>query len=78
MQAWYPISKALAEKAAWKFAGETGLDVVVINPGCVFGKSKQPRLNTSSGVLLNLIQGNQLAMLCFPSKMHFVFGCVHL
>eukprot|EP00250_Pteridium_aquilinum_P013733 c2153_g1_i1 orf=3-578(-) len=31
---WYGISKTLAERAAWEFAEETGLDVVVINPGC--------------------------------------------
>ncbi|CAI0399790.1 unnamed protein product [Linum tenue] len=30
---WYPLSKTLAEKAAWEFAKEKGLDVVVVNPG---------------------------------------------
>lgn len=57
-EAWYPISKTLAEKAVWKFVEETGLDVVVINPGCVLGPLLQPRLNSSSGVLLNLMQGS--------------------
>lgn len=56
-EAWYPISKTLAEKAAWEFAEQTGLDVVVINPGCVLGRMLQPRLNASVAVLLNLIQG---------------------
>eukprot|EP00250_Pteridium_aquilinum_P009800 c18945_g1_i2 orf=390-1370(-) len=56
-EGWYPISKVLSEKAAWKFAEETGLDVVVINPGCVLGPLLQPRLNASSGVLSNLMQG---------------------
>ncbi|KVI03743.1 NAD-dependent epimerase/dehydratase [Cynara cardunculus var. scolymus] len=34
---WYPLSKTLAEKAAWDFAKEKGLDVVVVNPGTVMG-----------------------------------------
>ena len=57
MQFWYPISKTLAEKAAWKFVEENGLDVVVINPGCVLGYSLQPALNASSAVVLNMING---------------------
>ena len=57
MQFWYQISKTLAEKAAWKFAEENGLDVVVINPGSVLGYSLQPALNASSAVVLNMING---------------------
>lgn len=57
-EAWYPISKVLAEKAAWKLAEELGLDMVVINPGCVLGPMLQPRLNASLHVLLNLLKGD--------------------
>ena len=67
MQAWYPISKTLAEKVAWEFAEQTGLDVVVINPGCVLGRMLQPRLNASVAVLLNLIQGLYIALLSLAS-----------
>ncbi|MCO5584009.1 hypothetical protein L7F22_037928 [Adiantum nelumboides] len=56
-EAWYPISKTLAEEAAWKFSQDTGLDVVAINPGCVLGRMLQPRLNASVAVLLNVLQG---------------------
>ncbi|KAJ0020957.1 hypothetical protein Pint_32473 [Pistacia integerrima] len=34
---WYPLSKTLAEKAAWEFAKENGLNIVVVNPGTVMG-----------------------------------------
>ncbi|XP_024171428.1 phenylacetaldehyde reductase-like [Rosa chinensis] len=46
---WYPLSKTLAEKAAWEFAEEKGLDVVVVNPGKVMGDVISPRLNASKG-----------------------------
>ncbi|KAE8687294.1 Ferritin 4 [Hibiscus syriacus] len=39
---WYPISKTLAEKAAWEFSKEKGLDVVVVNPGTVMGPNIPP------------------------------------
>ncbi|KAK9036038.1 hypothetical protein V6N11_078059 [Hibiscus sabdariffa] len=34
---WYMASKTLAEEAAWKFAKENGIDLVVLNPGFMFG-----------------------------------------
>ncbi|CAI9102668.1 OLC1v1000970C1 [Oldenlandia corymbosa var. corymbosa] len=40
--AWYSVSKTLAEKAAWEFAKEKGLDIVVVNPG--FAKDTLPGL----------------------------------
>ena len=56
-QLWYPISKTLAEKAAWDFAKDKGLDVVVVNPGTVMGPAIPPRLNASMIMLLRLLQG---------------------
>lgn len=56
-QLWYPLSKTLAEKAAWDFAKETGLDVVVVNPGNVVGPVFGPRLNGSMIMFLRLLQG---------------------
>lgn len=55
---WYPLSKTLAEKAAWEFAKEKGLDVVVVNPGTVMGLVIPPRLNASMVMLLRLLQGS--------------------
>ncbi|KAL7120496.1 hypothetical protein ACP275_02G126700 [Erythranthe tilingii] len=58
---WYALSKTLAEKAAWKFAEENGLDVVTLHPGFVIGPLLQPTLNLTSEALLNLVkQGKQL------------------
>lgn len=54
---WYPLSKTLAEKAAWEFAEEKGLDVVVVNPGTVMGPVIPPSLNASMHMLLRLLQG---------------------
>lgn len=54
---WYPLSKTLAEKAAWDFAKETGLDVVVVNPGNVVGPVIAPRLNASMIMFVRLLQG---------------------
>ncbi|KAA3471880.1 cinnamoyl-CoA reductase 1 isoform X1 [Gossypium australe] len=53
---WYPISKTLAEKAAWEFSKEKGLDVVVVNPGTVMGPNIPPNLNASMVMLLRLLQ----------------------
>ncbi|KAH6820403.1 Rossmann-fold superfamily protein [Perilla frutescens var. hirtella] len=53
---WYPLSKALAEKAAWKFAEENGLDIVVVNPGMVVGPIIPPDLNSSMKLMLRVIQ----------------------
>lgn len=57
MQQWYVLSKMLAEEAAWKFAEEKGIDLVVINPSVVIGPLLQPTLNTSSSIILNLLNG---------------------
>ncbi|KAG6761203.1 hypothetical protein POTOM_034404 [Populus tomentosa] len=55
---WYPLSKTLAEKAAWEFSKEKGLDMVVVNPGTVMGPVISPVLNASMVMLVRLLQGN--------------------
>ncbi|KAK4488610.1 hypothetical protein RD792_004377 [Penstemon davidsonii] len=57
---WYNKSKVLAEKAAWKFAEENGIDLVVMNPGSVLGPLLQPTLNFSSEFVLSLVKGEDL------------------
>ncbi|RWR81317.1 cinnamoyl-CoA reductase 1 [Cinnamomum micranthum f. kanehirae] len=54
---WYPLSKTLAEKAAWEFAKENNLDVVVVNPGTVLGPILPPAINASMAMLSRLLQG---------------------
>ncbi|KAJ0010467.1 hypothetical protein Pint_33009 [Pistacia integerrima] len=43
-QKWYPVSKTLAEKAAWEFAEKNGIDVVAIHPATCLGPLLQPYL----------------------------------
>ncbi|KAL6967733.1 hypothetical protein U1Q18_033543 [Sarracenia purpurea var. burkii] len=69
---WYSVSKLRAEKAAWEFAKENGLDVVVINPGAVFGHILPPTLNATMSLLLNLIGG------CTDTLEDFYAGLVHV
>ncbi|XP_050226156.1 phenylacetaldehyde reductase [Mercurialis annua] len=68
---WYPLSKTLAEKAAWEFAKEKGLDVVVVNPGTVMGPVISPTLNASMLMLVRLLQG------CTETYHDFFMGSVH-
>ncbi|KAK3423006.1 hypothetical protein EUGRSUZ_G03356 [Eucalyptus grandis] len=56
---WYMLSKTLAEKAAWEFAKENGIDLVTINPGYMIGPILQPSVNFSVEIILNLINGAQ-------------------
>ncbi|AQK62046.1 NAD(P)-binding Rossmann-fold superfamily protein [Zea mays] len=65
-EVWYPVSKTLAEKAAWRFAEENGVDVVVVNPVTAMGPMIPPTINCSMIVLLRLLQGAWSSR-CFPA-----------
>ncbi|KAK8480219.1 hypothetical protein V6N11_045167 [Hibiscus sabdariffa] len=54
---WYMASKILAEEAAERFAKENRMDLVVLNPGFVFGPLLQPILNCTSEVVLAFTKG---------------------
>ncbi|XP_038980877.1 phenylacetaldehyde reductase isoform X2 [Phoenix dactylifera] len=69
---WYPASKTLAEKAAWEFAKENGLDVVVVNPGTVMGPVIPPSINASMAMLFRLLEG------CSEEYANFYMGSVHV
>ncbi|PWA47838.1 NAD(P)-binding Rossmann-fold superfamily protein [Artemisia annua] len=71
-QLWYPLSKTLAEKAAWDFAKEKGLDIVAVHPGLVMGPILPPTLNGSMRMVLRLIQG------CTDSYENYYIGSVHV
>ncbi|GMY10535.1 cinnamoyl-CoA reductase 1 [Fagus crenata] len=68
---WYSISKNQAEKAAWDFSKEKGLDVVVVNPGAVMGPVIPPRLTASMVMLVRLLQG------CTETYEDIYMGSVH-
>ncbi|KAL0349366.1 UNVERIFIED_CONTAM: Cinnamoyl-CoA reductase 1 [Sesamum angustifolium] len=60
IEQWYFLSKTLAEEAAWKFAKQYGIDLVVMNPGLVIGPCLQPTLNLSFTIFLDFItKGSQ-------------------
>ncbi|CAI9289483.1 unnamed protein product [Lactuca saligna] len=67
---WYPLSKTLAEEAAWKYVKENGIDMVAINPAMVVGSLLQPTLNTSAAAIFRLINA--------PTYPNITLGCVHV
>ncbi|XP_062116909.1 phenylacetaldehyde reductase-like [Humulus lupulus] len=63
---WYVASKAKAEKAAWDFAKENGVDSITIHPGVTFGPLLQPTINDSVSLIMNLTNGPQT----FPNRVY--------
>lgn len=51
----YQKSKTLAERAAWDFARESGLELVAVNPGLVLGPVVSTGLSTSVDVVRRLL-----------------------
>lgn len=72
LQKWYPVSKTLAEKAAWEFVEKHGMDVVSILPATCLGPLLQPNLNASCAVLQQLLQGSK------DSQEYHWLGAVHV
>ena len=71
VQIWYNVSKTLAEKAAWEFAEQEGLQLVVLNPGTTLGPFFTPSVNTSLNILLQLLRGLSFATSIFvPNLQH--------
>lgn len=62
----------MAEEAAWKFAEENGIDLVVMIPGMVIGPLLQPSLNLSTAVFLDIIKGTSILRLTFALTIHHV------
>jgi dihydroflavonol-4-reductase len=58
----YYKSKTLAERAAWNFARENGLELVVINPGMILGPILGVETGTSVGLVQSLLKGRYPAM----------------
>ncbi|KAL6616309.1 hypothetical protein ACP70R_038579 [Stipagrostis hirtigluma subsp. patula] len=70
LELWYNVSKTLAEKAAWDFAAEEGLQLVVLNPAWVLGPTLTPSPTASLNLLLQLLGGQTYDMDTF------FLGCV--
>lgn len=50
----YCAAKTIAEKAAWKYAEENGIDIVTIYPSLVFGRFITPNPGYSIGIAISL------------------------
>ncbi len=59
----YYYSKTLAERTAHEFGRANPIEVVVVNPGAVFGPSLVPRLNETTRILTGLADGTFPAVL---------------
>jgi dihydroflavonol-4-reductase len=59
----YYYSKTLAERAAHEFGRANPIEVVVVNPGPVFGPSLVPSLNETNRILTGLADGTFPAVL---------------
>jgi dihydroflavonol-4-reductase len=53
----YIKSKTLAERAAWDFAGESGLELAAVNPTGVFGPVLGPDLAASTLMVRQMLEG---------------------
>ncbi|CAM8901721.1 unnamed protein product [Rhodiola kirilowii] len=56
-QIWYALSKTLAEKAAWEFCSQNGIDLVTVLPSFVVGPSLPPELCSTASDILGLLKG---------------------
>lgn len=75
----YPASKALAEKAAWKFAEENHIDLIAVVPSMMGGASLTPEIPSSLGLAMSLMTGinSQTHQVdCSKSVCHLTNQCV--
>ncbi|KAH6771413.1 Rossmann-fold superfamily protein [Perilla frutescens var. hirtella] len=54
---WYGYAKTIAEKEAWNFAEEKGIDLVVVNPSFVVGPLLSPQPTSTLLVILAVVKG---------------------
>lgn len=68
----YYHSKTLAEREAWRFAGQAGVgfDVVAINPFIVIGPSHSDTINVSNRILVDILSGG------YPGILGLTWGFV--
>ncbi|KAM7500897.1 hypothetical protein LguiA_025311 [Lonicera macranthoides] len=58
----YPVSKTLAEKAAWKFAEENKIDLITVIPSLMAGSSLTSDIPSSINLATALITGNEVLL----------------
>eukprot|EP00250_Pteridium_aquilinum_P031466 c4366_g1_i1 orf=192-869(-) len=72
-QLWYAKAKVLAEKAAWEFAEENKLDLVVLLPSFIIGPVLPPDLCSTASDVLGLLRGESKTF-----AYHGRMGYVHI
>ncbi|KAE9607161.1 putative anthocyanidin reductase ((2R,3R)-flavan-3-ol-forming) [Lupinus albus] len=55
----YPVSKVLAEKAAWEFAKENHINLITVIPSLIAGYSLTPDIPSSVNLAMALITGSE-------------------
>ncbi|KAK9151954.1 hypothetical protein Syun_010263 [Stephania yunnanensis] len=55
----YPVSKSLAEKAAWKYAEENHIDLITVIPSLVAGPAITSKVPSSIPIAMSLVTGNE-------------------
>jgi dihydroflavonol-4-reductase len=58
----YTRAKILAERAAWEFAAQQGVDLTVVNPGLILGPPLGESYGASVGVIRRLLRGRDPMM----------------
>ncbi|KAE9585886.1 putative NAD(P)-binding domain, tetraketide alpha-pyrone reductase 1 [Lupinus albus] len=73
IQAWYVMSKTLAERAAWEYCKENGIDLVTILPSFIIGPSLPSDLCSTASDVLGLLKGEKEKF-----QWHGRMGYVHI
>ena len=53
----YPLSKVVAERAAWEYVDDGGPELVVLNPTGIFGPVLGAAVGSSAGLVIGLLSG---------------------
>ena len=64
----YVVAKTIAEKAAWKYAEENGIDMVTVHPSLVLGPFITPYTNISIDAAISLYSSKFNYLIPFPSS----------
>ncbi|RAL44387.1 hypothetical protein DM860_011664 [Cuscuta australis] len=73
LQVWYPLSKTMAERAAWDYCKENDIHLVTVLPTFIIGPSLPPQLCSTASDVLGFFKGETEKF-----QMHGRMGYVHI